>query len=246
MSESQLIPKPWNVPPEIRVRLGDEVGRQRAMTHDGHLLLLLHAPPKPDETKREGRVMWRSPDGAWAPKALTHGESPVSELIGEYEKLLDKIDGDEDHAFSADEYFDLLTLLNPIVRAAHNLHSALQQARDMLPELRDLIVLRDRAYSLSRRAELLQADARNTLDFVIAKRAEEGAAASERQAKAAHRLNVLAAFTFPLLALCAVFGSNLGHGLEKWDAAAAPTPMLAVIGVSLALGAILAACVTSR
>lgn len=246
MQETQLIPQLWELPDEIRHRLGDEVGRQRAMTHGGHLLLVLHSPPKADQDARQGRLFWRSPVGKWAPKALQHGVSPVAELIDEYNKLLDQIDLDEDRAYSAADYFDLLTLLNPLARATHHLHQALQQARELLPDVRELIVLRDSAYGLSRRAELLQADAKNTLEFFIARRAEEQAAASALQAKAAHRLNVLAALTFPLLTLCAIFGANLGHGLEQWDAAAAPTPIFAVVGAGLVLGALLVGYVTSK
>ncbi|TWT72721.1 hypothetical protein Pla123a_40200 [Posidoniimonas polymericola] len=246
MADTPLIPQQWTLPEVIRNRVGDQVGRQRAMVHDGHLLLVLHSPPLPDQDEREGRLIWRSPEGEWRPKSLRHGESPVGELIDEYDKLLDRIDADEDLAQSAAEYFDLLTLLNPLVRASHNLHQALQQAREELPEVRELILLRDRAYAASRRAELLQADARNTLDFVIARRAEEQADSSRRQAKAAHRLNVLAALTFPLLTLCAVFGANLGHGLEQWDRVAAPIPILAVVGGGLLLGAILVGYVTRK
>ncbi|CAD7694847.1 unnamed protein product [Ostreobium quekettii] len=247
MADTQLIPQQWALPEAIRNRLGDEVGRQRAMVHDGHLLLVLHAPPAPDQDAREGRFFWRAPTGEWRPQALHHGETAIGELIDEYDKLLDRIDADEDVAQSAAAYFDLLTLLNPLVRASHNLHQTLQQAREELPDVRQLILLRDRAYGTARRAELLQADARNTLDFVIARRAEEQADSSRRQARAAHRLNVLAALTFPLLTLCAVFGANLEHGLEQWDAAAtAPTPMLAVVGAGLLLGAVLVGYVTRK
>lgn len=246
MANSPLIPQQWTIPDAIRNRLGVEVGRQRAMVHDNHLLLVLHTPPLPDQDEREGRLIWRNPEGEWRVKPARHGASPVSDLIDEYDKLLDKIDADEDTAQAATEYFDLLTLLNPLVRASHHLHQALQEAREQLPEVRELILLRDRAYAAARRAELLQADARNTLDFVIARRAEEQAESSRRQANAAYRLNVLAALTFPLLTLCAVFGVNLDHGLEQWDQVAAPIPILAVIGGGLLLGAILVGYVTRR
>lgn len=243
---TSLIPKNWTVPEAIRNRLGDEVGRQRAMAHEGHLLLVLHAPPAPDQDEREGRIFWRSPEGAWSPKALKHGESPVTELLGEYDKRLDAVDEDEEKAHSAGDYFDLLTRLNPLVRAAHNLHHALQDARSALPDVRELILLRDRAYAMSRRAELLQNDAKNTLDFVIARRAEEQAAASERQARAAHRLNVLAALFFPLATLTAFFGMELNHGLRQWDSASAPLPALVILAAGLALGALLVGYVTRK
>ena len=32
---------------------------------DGHLLLVLHLPPGPDDSKREGVLFWRNPAGEW-------------------------------------------------------------------------------------------------------------------------------------------------------------------------------------
>lgn len=246
MPQAQLVPPQWELPNAIRNRLGEEVGRQRAMIHQGHLLLVLHAVPEPDESSRQGRFFWRSPEGAWSPKALRHGGSPVGELIQEYNQRLDQLDADEDTACSAKEYFGVLTYLNPLLRSLRNLHAALQHARESLPEVRELIVLRDRAYSVLRRAELLQADARNTLEFIIAQQSERHAAASQRQATSAHRLNVLAALTFPLLTLCALFGVNLRHGFEQYDAVAAPWPLLVVTGIGVGLGVAVLGYVTRR
>ena len=42
-----VVPPVWEIPQVIRARLGDQVGRQRAMFHEGHLLLVLHAPAAP-------------------------------------------------------------------------------------------------------------------------------------------------------------------------------------------------------
>jgi len=55
------------VPDVFRRRLGEQSGRQRAMQHDGHLLLVLHAPPSPDSAERHGHVFWRDADGKWTP-----------------------------------------------------------------------------------------------------------------------------------------------------------------------------------
>lgn len=50
-----IIPPTWNLPETIRNRLGASTyGRQRAMLEDGHLLVILHKPPGPDDAKREG------------------------------------------------------------------------------------------------------------------------------------------------------------------------------------------------
>ena len=54
-AKASLIPASWDVPEEFRQRLGDEPGRQRVMQADGHLLLILHAPPLADSPVRDGR-----------------------------------------------------------------------------------------------------------------------------------------------------------------------------------------------
>ncbi len=54
-TESTLLPSDWNVPAVFRQRLGESAGRQRVMAADGHLLLVLHAPPGADEAGRRGR-----------------------------------------------------------------------------------------------------------------------------------------------------------------------------------------------
>jgi hypothetical protein len=69
--ESTLLPADWSVPAPLRNRLGTTAGRQRMLEGDGHLVLVLHAPPAADDTERRGRFFWRAPDGTWraAPKA---------------------------------------------------------------------------------------------------------------------------------------------------------------------------------
>ena len=81
-------------------------------------------------------------------------------------------------------------------------------------------------------------DARNALQFATARKAEEQAAASHQMALSAHRLNILAAFFFPIAALTAIFGTNLTHPLERY--LPPPYAFLAVIGTGVVLGLILA------
>lgn len=239
-----LLPSEWKTPDVFRRRLGENPGRQRMMAADGHLLLILHSPPKDDHSLREGRFLWRDPSGAWSPKGMTHGQLAVGELLTEYEQAVERLRQAELLALSPQEYFQLLTELNPLARSARNLHRVLQEAREAMPEDRSLILLRDRAYALSRAAELLLADAKAALDFATARRAEEQAETSHRMAVSAHRLNVLVACFFPIATLTAVFSMSLGHGLDEWDAAAAPLPMLCVLGVGFLLGLALTAFVT--
>ncbi len=266
MNKKPLLPVTWKVPDLFRDRLGESVGRQRAMYEDQQLLLVLHAPPGPDDEEREGRLFWRKPDGSWtatsagsgsaggsgdagsaAPSGTPSGtRSPsgtgqmvLDAHLAQYDTLLDVLDEQEERGHSADDYFDLLRQLNPIVRAIRNLHAALQQAREMIPDDKRIINFRDQAYSLERRAELLAGDVKNTLEYAVARRGEEQAAAAEKMAVAAHRLNLLAAFFFPLATLAAVFGVNLRHGFEP-DRYESYWPFAAMLAAGLLAGCALA------
>lgn len=241
-----LLPPGWGVPQVFRDRLGDEAGRQRLMEHEGHLLLVLHAPPRADESFRRGRLFWRNPEGLWKPQSLTHSTHAIGELLVEYDALTDEIDLAVDGATTARDYFASLSALGPLVRSAHNTYSVLQDARQAVKDCRKLILLRDRAYALTRRLELLQQDAKNTLDFVIAQQAEGQAQSAKHQARAAHRLNLLAALFFPLATVASVFGMGVRHGLESYDTAGPPLLFFALVGGCLAVGGALAVAIARK
>ena len=59
------LPKSWEIPDAIRNRLGREAGPQRAMLEEGHLLVIAHRMPGPDERVRVPVFFHRSPQGAW-------------------------------------------------------------------------------------------------------------------------------------------------------------------------------------
>lgn len=233
-----IIPATWEVPAEFKSRLGEKVGRQRAMLSEGHLLLVLHAPPKKDEAQRRGRLFWRKPDGTWLSNELGGGSAALAKHLGEFEDLVERLDRQEDTATAVTELFGILESMSPVHRTARNLHATLQDARQMIAGDRDLINFRDRAYEIERSAELLVADVQHALDFAVAKKSEEQAAASHQMARQAHRLNMLAAFFFPIATLMAIFGSELKHGLDKW----LPEPQLfvVVLAAGLLLGIVLA------
>ena len=243
---SSLLPPSWAVPDVIRRRLGEQAGRQRAMFEEGHLLLVLHAPPSPDTPHREGRFFWRDTAGNWTPPGTAPSQPGVAQLLAEYEKAIEKLQQDEDEAVTARDYFDLLNRLNPLVRSARNLHEALQDGREAVPGDRQLLLWRDRAYTISRAAELLHNDAKNALDFAVAERAEQEAESSRRGLTAAHRLNTLVACFFPIATMAAVFGANLGHGLESYDQQHAPFTLVAMLGGGLVLGLLLAAFINRK
>jgi hypothetical protein len=67
---------------------------------------------------------------------------------------------------------------------------------------------------------------------------------SHQMSVAAHRLNVLAAFFFPIVTLMAIFGANLQHGLEGWDKLNGPLPLIVVLAAGLLCGVVLTGFVT--
>jgi len=209
MADTSILPPAWQVPQIFRTRLGAKVGRQRTMVSDGHLMLVLHAPPRPDDNTRIGRFFWRAPDGAWLSKELGSGIAALKKHLDEYEDAIAALERQEEDAHSIEAYFAVLDRLAPLHRAARNLHQVLQEARAAYPEYHDLIDVRDRAYAIERRADLLYSGTKNSLDFAVAKRAEEQARSSERMAAAAYRLNTLAAFFFPILTVTAILGVDL-------------------------------------
>lgn len=243
MTEKIQLPKMWEVPEVFRERIGDRSGRQRAMLAEGHLLLILHQAPRPNEDRRVAAFFWRQPDGNWMSSEHGAGLAALNLHVDAYESVIDHWETQEDEAVSAASYFEVLDRLAPVHRAVRNLHAVLQDARKQVNGDRNLINLRDRAYDLERRAELLYAGAKNSLDFAVAQRSEEQSSAANRMAQSAHRLNLLAAFFFPLATLSAVFGVNLKFGLEENPP---PWGFLGLVGVGLLMGIVLAAFVTPR
>ena len=242
MKPASILPAVWDVPQIFRDRLGSSVGRQRTMEADGHLLVVLHAPPKHGDDKREGRFFWRQPDGTWS---ASHGGSGIHALIGHVESYLEVIeeaDEREQVANNSEDYFAVLLNLEPVHRAARNMHSTLQEARKLVRKDRGLIDARDRAYEILRRAELLDSHAQSSLNFEMARNAEHQAKASHRMALSAYRLNILAAFFFPLATLSAIFGVNMKTGLET-----APWPygFLIFLAIGVISGMVLKRWITS-
>jgi hypothetical protein len=244
--ESSLLPADWSVPASLRGRLGTAAGRQRVLVEDGHLLVVLHAPPGADETGRRGRYFWRDTNGAWRAAPKAERAANLSDHLNEYEAAIERLEQAEDDAKDARDYFQLLDRLTPLVRATRNMYDALQQARDTMRDDRTLIVARDQAYELSRRADLLLDDARNALNFAVAWQAEQQAETSYQMAIATHRLNLLVAIFFPIATVTAIFGTNLRHGLEQWDTLYGPLPLAAILAAALLCGVILTGFVARR
>lgn len=205
----------WTLPAEITARLGSESwGAQRAIVESGQLLLILHSPPKPDTNEREHEVYLRQQDGKWLHKGLEHGEHALRKYLDEYRTLLDELETRFEKSTDIDALFPVIDRLIPLARSSANMKAALQSARESLGNDAFLIDMRDRSVEIVRGLELLLADARQALDFRIARSAEAQTRAAEVSNRAQHKLNILAAVTFPLMSVSAVFGMNLHSGLE--------------------------------
>jgi CorA-like Mg2+ transporter protein len=228
------LPSSWEVPESIKQRFGQKrAGKQRAMIADGHLVLILHKPPYLLQRDREAVFFWRKPDGTWKYSQRGDGLKCLFNHIEAYslaeQNLVDKYQ----QAQIADDYFQLLEEITPLLKATTSLHATLQSAREAISPDRDLIDLRDYAEEIERNLTLLNINTKNALDYKIAKQGEEQAIFSQKSLKAGDRLNTLAAIFFPLTAISSVFGMNLPNGLENksiylfW--------LVFLIGVSLGL-----------
>jgi hypothetical protein len=211
---SKLLPVQWNVPAIFRSRLGVQAGRQRTMTHDGHLLVILHTVPEPGELSRKAAIFWRMPEGEW--KSTGEAKGNIFALrthVDAFTKAAESLEIRVDGAKSAADYFSVLRDLGPFLRTARGLHKALQEARDASTDA-DVISLRDQAGEVERCAELLHEDAKNGLDYTIAHRSEEQAARAQTISRSGHRLNRLAAVFLPVSAIGGAFSMKFASGLE--------------------------------
>lgn len=232
-----IIPPGWEVPDRFRQRTGQIGGRQRAMADSGHLLIILHELPDPAEPdERKARLFWRNAEGAWKSTGLGSGIQALKQHVNEYDAAIESAEKALLQAKTADACFAALHGLAPLLRATRSLHAAMQQARDLGGDDRDVIAERDHCYDLERAAELLYQDAQHRLAHSTARRAEEQAEQSQKMAVSAHRLNMLAAVFFPLTAIASLFDMNLHHPLASFDGV---WPWAVVVGASVSFGLIL-------
>src|SRR5688572_33260755 len=112
-----IIPPNWTLPETIKIRLGQTtVGRQRAIVEDGHLLLVLHKPPGPDDRAREGVLFWRNPAGEWQFSRGGPGPGALKRHVQSYAEMEAKLTHDYESARDINVLFDLVETLTPLVR----------------------------------------------------------------------------------------------------------------------------------
>jgi hypothetical protein len=211
-----IIPPTWAIPEAIRIRLGQTTyGRQRAIFEEGHLLLVLHKPPGPDDRTRDGVLFWRNPAGEWQINRGGSGPGALKRHVQSYVEIEGKLTQDYEQAVTTDTLFDLVESLTPLARAANNMHMALQTAREAIKADPFIIEMRDLADEVDRNIGLLHEDVRHAIQHRAAREAEAQSQSAKEALKASHRLNILAALFFPLTAITSLFGMNLTHGLDE-------------------------------
>lgn len=179
------------------------------MDEDGHLLLILHQVPEPeDQEARKPVLLWSQPGGEWKSYPEGGGLAALDAHMESYRKTIHQLDEAVEAATTPRQYFDVMRHATPLLRATRNLLAVMQQAREARPDERRLINARDRAVELERAIDLAAADAKAGMEFSLAENTEEQSRFAHEAAVEARKLNRLVAFFFPLATLVAVFGMN--------------------------------------
>lgn len=203
------------------------------MDEDGHLLMILHQPPRPEDNEvRQAAVFWLNAAGEWKSAPTGGGFSALQAHVEEYRARVRELDSAVDAARMPREYFDVMRAINPLLRSARNLLAVTEEARKARPSERRLIVLRDAAVEVERGADLLANDARAGMEFSLAESGEQQAQSARQSNDEARRLNRMVAFFFPLATLVAFFGMS-----DPAEVLQMPGVWLVVIvGILLGLG----------
>lgn len=207
-----IIPKAWDIPEVFRNRMGQDVGKQRLMTEAGHHLVVLHElPQKGDRGVRKPALFWVNEVGEWKSMPSSGGREALKQLVQDYhskvmdlEARLGHMDGDE----TAENVHEVLDQAAPLYRAMRNLASVMQELRTALNTDREVLDIRDMALAAELSIDLVLADAKSSLEYLIAKNAMIQAKETAKAAKEAQKLNRLAALFFPLVTLASFFGMN--------------------------------------
>ncbi|MFT3991810.1 MAG: CorA family divalent cation transporter [Luteolibacter sp.] len=206
--ESFELPRNFQLEPEILEQLSSRPGHQRCVEGNGELLLVVHDVPKAGVPERSALFFWKRANGEWEQNGC-RGLGQLSGLLDRYACAIDSHEEVIDEADTAAEVFAILRHAGPLMRSSRHLVHALEEVLEIDPDDREIRNLRDRGREIERAAELLHSDARLTLEFWQAENAEEQNRASARLNKIAYRLNLLAGFFLPLVALGGLFGMNV-------------------------------------
>jgi CorA-like Mg2+ transporter protein len=211
VNDIAYLPEHISITPEILEQLSERAGCQRAILgNSGELLLVVHEVPESNSPERKALFFYRDKNSLWHASESHNGIKEFYGLLDRFAKAIDKNEAVMDDADTAREIFDILRHAGPLARSTRNLYLALEDANTKKGiNDKDLRSLRDRTLELERAAELLYSDAKMALEFYRAERAEEQAESSEKLAKLSFRLNLLAGFFLPLVALGGLMGMNV-------------------------------------
>jgi hypothetical protein len=208
VTEVLKLPDHFRIEPELREQLSNRPGHQRCVEGAGELLLVVHEVPQPKVPERKALFFWKRHDSTWM-QASGVGLSDLGALLDRFAAAIDSHEENVDEADTAEEIFGILRHAGPLVRSSRNLVQALEQVLTIDADDHEIRDYRDRAREIERAADLLNADARLALEFWRAERSEEQALAGARLNRIAFRLNLLAGFFLPLVALGGLFGMNV-------------------------------------
>ena len=202
------LPEHFAIEPELREQLSNRPGHQRCIEGAGELLLAVHDVPRPGIPERDAVFFWKSHEGHWQQPSGA-GLSGLGELLDRYAQAIDGHEEVLDDVFAAADIFAILRHAGPLVRSSRNMVQALEQVLAIDPDDREIRNYRDRAREIERAADLLNTDARVTLEFWRAEQAEKQARSAAHLNHIAFRLNLLAGFFLPLVAFGGLFGMNV-------------------------------------
>jgi hypothetical protein len=208
MNEKLKLPGHFELERDLREQLSSRPGHQRCVVGNAELLLVLHEVPAAGVPEREALFFWRKYDGTWVQNGGS-GIDDVGALLDRYAHAIDANEETLEKTDSTAELFGILRHAGPLSRSSRNMVSALEQALAQEPDDTQVRNYRDRAREIERAAELLHADARETMLFWQAESSEKHTKSAERLGNIVFKLNLLTGFFLPLVALAGLFGMNV-------------------------------------
>lgn len=187
--------------PELAALTTAHSGRQRCLSAGDQILLIVHEVPDAEVHTRIPRYFLRLQNGEWVDESGS-GLSALAELLDRYQTTIDRCDEEIDDAESAARIFELIRHSGAIARATRSLNAAIQEAVLLSQHNRALIVALDRSHEIVRAGEILSQDVRLALEIWQAKRGEE-------HQDTAERLNIIAGFFLPIVAMSGLLGMNV-------------------------------------
>lgn len=214
----RFVPEAFNLEEDLRDQLSGRSGTQRYLEGERESLMIVHDLPEPRVPERDALVYWRTADGDWKGPGGGEGLRELSAQLDRFQQKIDEYEAQIDETEEIKEVFEMIRHAGPIARSMRNLAGVLEAAVKADEDNRRLIGLRDRAREIQRAAELLYHDSKLTLDFWQAESAEDHQEAAERLNVIAYRLNLMAGFFLPLVAVAGLLGMNVDipDFLQPW------------------------------